>query len=222
MKHYCLGFVISDRQVLLIRKNSGRMKGKTNGLGGTIEPNETPKQAISREVEEESAIYIAPEEWSHVATVLGGGWKMEVFVTLVKILYSDDSWQSSDEGEVSFYGLSNLPQNMDLTAKWLLQMTYDDTVSWPLTIWTNDFSPEVHLRKPEYEGQTVYIGRQQSAADMLTIGLGLNNGDTLVVPDRLQSVIENALVRLNGPDILVVKESDRVGQLREMYPGGRI
>lgn len=51
-----LAFIKKDDQVLLIRKKTGFGKGKINGPGGKLEPNETPLQSAIRELQEELCI----------------------------------------------------------------------------------------------------------------------------------------------------------------------
>ena len=49
-------FVLEDDKVLLIRKKRGLGAGKINGPGGKLEPGETPRQCVMREVREELCI----------------------------------------------------------------------------------------------------------------------------------------------------------------------
>jgi len=59
-----LGFVFNEdrTRVLLIEKKRPEWQaGKINGLGGKVKGNETPHEAISREVEEESGLVVVPE-----------------------------------------------------------------------------------------------------------------------------------------------------------------
>ena len=48
-------------RILLGRKKRGFGKGKLNGFGGKVHPNETPIRAIVREVAEESGVVVSPE-----------------------------------------------------------------------------------------------------------------------------------------------------------------
>jgi len=48
-----LCFLVRGNEVLLGFKKTGLGEGKWNGIGGKIEPGETPAQAIAREVKEE-------------------------------------------------------------------------------------------------------------------------------------------------------------------------
>ena len=73
MRTYACGFLFSRdrRRVLLIRKRRPAWQaGKLNGLGGKIEPGETPLQAMRREFREEAGVDLA--EWQEVLTLSGG------------------------------------------------------------------------------------------------------------------------------------------------------
>lgn len=57
MKHYVVGFLFSDnlKYVILVKKNRPEWQaGKLNGVGGKIEPNEHPHDAMVREFKEET------------------------------------------------------------------------------------------------------------------------------------------------------------------------
>ena len=72
VQEYVCGFLFSpDRtRVLLIRKNRPAWQaGKLNGLGGKIEPGETPLEAMRREFREEAGAEVA--DWQHVLTLSG-------------------------------------------------------------------------------------------------------------------------------------------------------
>lgn len=59
MTVYCVGFMFSperDRVVLLRKAKPTWMAGKLNGVGGKVEPGETPLQAQAREFWEETGV----------------------------------------------------------------------------------------------------------------------------------------------------------------------
>lgn len=68
---YSGGFLFSPdkSEVILIRKaKPSWMAGKLNGVGGKIEPGETPLCACVREFEEETGMYIPDPRWKHIRT----------------------------------------------------------------------------------------------------------------------------------------------------------
>lgn len=75
MKNYVVGFLFNDQmtQVLLIHKRHGPkcVVGKWNGVGGKIEPNESPYQAMVREFEEEAGVKTFAHNWRRFTTLVG-------------------------------------------------------------------------------------------------------------------------------------------------------
>jgi 8-oxo-dGTP diphosphatase len=70
--YYVLGFYFSIdcQEVALILKNKPDWQaGKLNGIGGKIELNETPLEAMQREFREETGLYHAP--WKKFAELTG-------------------------------------------------------------------------------------------------------------------------------------------------------
>ena len=71
-QEYVLGFIFDKKlqRILLIKKNKSpkglgdKMVGLLNGLGGKIEPNETPVHAMTRELKEEADMDIPEERWT--------------------------------------------------------------------------------------------------------------------------------------------------------------
>jgi 8-oxo-dGTP diphosphatase len=71
---YVNGFMIDPyrREVIFIEKQRPSFqKGKWNGIGGKIEPNELAIHAMVREFHEEAGIETYPEAWQHVLDIAG-------------------------------------------------------------------------------------------------------------------------------------------------------
>jgi ADP-ribose pyrophosphatase YjhB (NUDIX family) len=68
---WCLGFVFNQdlSEVLLLRKGRTLHVGTWNGLGGQLEGDETPAEAMHRETEEEAGLKIYPPFWEYVGTI---------------------------------------------------------------------------------------------------------------------------------------------------------
>lgn len=62
MFHYTLAFLVRNDEVLLLNRHKSPWMGAWNGVGGKIQPNETPKQCIKREIAEETGIHIAIDD----------------------------------------------------------------------------------------------------------------------------------------------------------------
>ena len=55
---FTVGFLTNMNDVLMLHRKNPPNKAKWNGVGGHIEPGETPNQSILREIEEETGIAI--------------------------------------------------------------------------------------------------------------------------------------------------------------------
>lgn len=90
---YVLGFVFSEhkKMVLLIeKKRPAWQAGKLNGIGGKVEPGESPLAAMVREAREETGLEIT--DWRHYATMLFRG-EDRIFVYEAKTsfaVFNDD------------------------------------------------------------------------------------------------------------------------------------
>src|SRR4051812_25828831 len=77
IKKYVLGFAFWRNQVALIYKTKGPdyVIDTWNGIGGKIEEDDLfPEAAMCREFEEETGLYIHPEDWNLFATQTGKSW----------------------------------------------------------------------------------------------------------------------------------------------------
>ncbi|MFB2596576.1 8-oxo-dGTP diphosphatase [Herbiconiux sp. P17] len=128
----CVSFLTRVRadgrtEVLLGRKKTGLGSGNIVGLGGKIEPGESARQAIVREIEEESSLVVDPadlrqaglvkfafpyrENWSQDSTVfVGSHWTGEP--------------EESDEVAPAWYPIDELP----------LDEMWDDAKYWLPTV----------------------------------------------------------------------------------------
>ena len=81
---YVLGFMFDPamRNVVLIRKNRPTWQaGLLNGVGGKIEPEEAPLQAMVREFEEETGFRTSKEDWAPTGLVTGESFTVHCFKT---------------------------------------------------------------------------------------------------------------------------------------------
>lgn len=103
---WCLGFVISTKNnsVILLRKAKTLHVGMWNGLGGKIEINESPPEAMTRECKEESGLFIP--SWTCVGWLEGlfSNWRVEVYTTDIKDSKLDEAsmphfWDIQEDSE---------------------------------------------------------------------------------------------------------------------------
>ena len=83
VKELVLGFLFSEDRpadgikVLLIeKKNPAWQAGKLNGVGGKVEENELPLEAMVREFHEEVGIHTFPSDWNLRLTLEGPDWRV--------------------------------------------------------------------------------------------------------------------------------------------------
>lgn len=134
MKGYVLGFLFSQDKrhvALILKKRPEWQAGCLNGIGGKIEKDETPLQAMIREFKEE-ADYICTE-WREFANM-----KNSQFIVHCFVGYSDEKQQlTSLTDEIVMKVLVNdVYTNQYKTIpnlKWLIAMALDDGFE-PVTI----------------------------------------------------------------------------------------
>jgi len=106
MKLYVLGFAFSanKKEIVLIEKQKPDwQKGKLNGIGGKIEPNEVPYLAMVREFEEETGVKTNIADWDlfgemvFQTDIMGGEAKIYLFRMFNDII---DDCVTKEEEEV--------------------------------------------------------------------------------------------------------------------------
>lgn len=129
LKLYVLGFLFSEdkERVLLIEKNRPEwQKGLLNGIGGKIEIDEKPFEAMNRECEEECGlknIY-----WEQYATLIGNDYKVFVFRAFNDFIYHAEQ-KESEEIEIEWVrGIDNLVPNCDF----LIPLALSTNVQLPI------------------------------------------------------------------------------------------
>lgn len=100
------------RELLLGLKKRGFGTGKWVGLGGHIEPGETPEQAAAREVAEESGLVVEPQRLVHMAALTflfpaRPGWDCSADVFAAP----DFAGEAAESGELvpRWFGVDALP-----------------------------------------------------------------------------------------------------------------
>ncbi len=134
-----LCFLLEDNKVLLGHKKTGFGKGKTVGIGGSLEQGETAIQAVVRECEEE--IFVTPIEPKAVATIdyyfpyieNPESWNQRAYV------YLATQWQGepkeSDEIKPQWFGFSEIPfdKMWDDAKFWLPRILKGETLKASFT-----------------------------------------------------------------------------------------
>lgn len=119
MMEYVVGFLFdTNGHVVLIEKNRPEWQaGKMNGIGGKIEPGETPLPAIIREFKEETGVDF--KDWKHFATLHGNSAKIYAFYG-----YADKdtfySCKTMEDEQVGFARADRIPDNAVPNLHWLI------------------------------------------------------------------------------------------------------
>jgi len=85
VKRYVLGFALTpemDRVALIQKNRPDWQAGKWNGIGGHIEDGESPLEAMHREFQEETGVYIAKERWISMGEMGSDDWNCRLFYFL--------------------------------------------------------------------------------------------------------------------------------------------
>ena len=125
-----LGIIFNNdlEQVLLVHKNRPAwQKGLINGVGGKIEPGETPLDCMVRECQEETLLDIKPDQWENCATIKeaqesGQDWTIEVFVTSYQGDQSDA--QKNDHEEIEWFPNKQLPDTVISNLHFLIPLAH--------------------------------------------------------------------------------------------------
>ena len=130
---YVVGFCFDDScpedpRVVLIRKNRPEWQsGLLNGVGGHIEPSETPVEAMRREFMEETGLRV--DVWDHYVTLIGDTYvvyffRSEALTSGVRSLTDEEVLRVRPEGRDDM--ISNL--------KWLIPMARDIRRQKPIIV----------------------------------------------------------------------------------------
>jgi 8-oxo-dGTP diphosphatase len=103
-----LGFIVQNRKVLLIHKKTGLGAGKINGPGGRIEPGETEKEAVIRELKEEVGVTIHdPVKHGELSFIFTNGYS--IHGTIFLAYRYDGNLCETREAKPFWFSLDQIP-----------------------------------------------------------------------------------------------------------------
>src|ERR1017187_6449952 len=119
MKNYVVGFLFKetanslfDLEVCLINKTHPEwQRGLENGPGGSVNENEVPSEAMSREFQEETGVLIAPLDWNYLITLSYGTLDLnpvQVHVFAAKAIGWERDIKTMTEEEVQWIPLRDI------------------------------------------------------------------------------------------------------------------
>ncbi len=109
--NYVVGIVTDGSKILLLRKNNPDwQKGLYNGVGGKVNLDETPLEAIIRECQKEVGLEIS--NWNQIETIpLQSGVDLTYFFAVIEEEELKKAQSLQDE-RVEFFDIDNLPKNI--------------------------------------------------------------------------------------------------------------
>lgn len=130
MTNYVLGFLFDDKdcdRVVLIQKQKPKwQKGLWNGVGGKIEPGETPHDAMVREFQEETSVFCPAEAWHQAGTMQGSDWFIYIFWAVDEQGAKLAKTVTDEEVGLAYYGaIHGLGSGVIPNIRWLLPFLRD-------------------------------------------------------------------------------------------------
>jgi len=132
VKTYVNGFLFSPdgSKVVLIRKNRPKWQvGRLNGVGGHVEPDETPAAAMRREFEEETGLDVGT--WAWRLSLVSDSWVVQFFAAFS---HSYNLVRATTDEEVGIYDVDALYALPVIPNLWWLVPLCRDTDVLPSTI----------------------------------------------------------------------------------------
>ncbi|MBI4185706.1 NUDIX domain-containing protein [Candidatus Berkelbacteria bacterium] len=123
MKRSVVGliFVPDYSEVLLITKHRPTWQlGRLNGPGGKLEKNESPLEAMVRELTEETALEIPAAEWTATTVLSASDWEVSFFTTVWT--GNPAQAQSLTDEPVAWYPTKPLPTTVIDNLRWQIPM----------------------------------------------------------------------------------------------------
>ena len=135
MTKYVVGFMYDDNRVVLVRKNRPEWQaGLLNGVGGKIEEDESPYEAMTREFGEETGVLYY--HWYHLMTLKSGSTTIYFFCCQV-FPETIDKVRTMEDEQIVLYPIRHLRydnDNMVSNLKWILPLALHDEGYNPIIV----------------------------------------------------------------------------------------
>lgn len=148
--HYSLGLAFSpdaDRVLLILKNRPSFLAGRWNGVGGHVEPGETPSQAMAREFREETGLDWPEQAWAPVGGRGGTGFHISLFTARGDIA---GARTTTDEAVAVWprERLADLPLAPDMTAALDMALSHWENASEPQPVQSPMTNPSPSVQAP--------------------------------------------------------------------------
>lgn len=138
--YYVVGFWFNNARdrVALIRKIKPEwQKGLLNGVGGKVEGNESFRQAMVREFQEETGVETIEGNWTLAIEQRGENYFLAVFHGKALTNVCEDFIKADEQ--VEWYNVKELLEREDLIKNlpWFITLAFDKDVKLPLQVFTS-------------------------------------------------------------------------------------
>jgi 8-oxo-dGTP diphosphatase len=130
-----LGYIFFKNEILLIKRNKKPFNNQWGLIGGKLELNESIKEGILREVFEETNLKCKFIKFNSVDQII---FKKEnkTYIRLFSTLESkSEKFIESDEGELKWFNLNLLPENMIKADRYLVENCLNQEIKIPYLIY---------------------------------------------------------------------------------------
>jgi 8-oxo-dGTP diphosphatase len=134
---YCNGFMIcpTTHEMLCVRKNRPAFQaGKWNGIGGKLEENELPIEAMVREFREETTIVTTEAQWERTILLSGPDFSVHFFRTFVDAFPAFESPTDEMIWQMPIDTLLAPAAPVLANMKWILPLQLSEKVRFPLFV----------------------------------------------------------------------------------------
>lgn len=128
MKEYVIGFCFNkekDSVVLIEKLRPAFQKGLLNGVGGKIEKNELPIDAMIREFKEETGVITNKTDWKKCIVMDAPNWKVFVFRNISEDIFVRTK-TVTDEKIIKIPTSSIVDHDIIPNLSWMIPMVGDD------------------------------------------------------------------------------------------------
>lgn len=113
-------------QVLLIRKQKPvHHAGKLNGLGGKVEPAESHRRGVCREVAEEAGLVVPARQWRRFGTIKWTVWQVSLWTVQLTAAQEKQLPPQFADPAVGWYPVDQLPSTVVANLHWLIPLALD-------------------------------------------------------------------------------------------------